>query len=93
MADAMNAFAAADTSNTGWAIGYTVTIVVVIVVVVLVVSILALAYAIGNQAKQIDDALTESVRNTAALAELNTTIDHAEVIAAGLERGRHRLGG
>jgi len=33
------------------------------------------------------------VHNTAALKELRTTIDHAEVIVAGLARGRGRLGG
>lgn len=85
--------AAASGSTTGWAIGYTITIVIVLVVVALVVPILLLARSIGGQAKAIDDALAASVRNTAALAELNTTIEHAEVIVAGLERGRTRLGG
>ncbi|MGH3379045.1 MAG: hypothetical protein ACRDP6_30385 [Actinoallomurus sp.] len=85
--------AAASGSTTGWAIGYTITIVVVLVVVALVVPILLLARSIGTQAKAIDDSLTESVRNTAALKELNTTIEHAEVIVAGLARGRTRLGG
>jgi hypothetical protein len=85
--------AAASGSTTGWAIGYTVTIVVVLVVVALVVPILLLARSIGGQAKAIDDSLTESVHNTAALKELNTTIEHAEVIVAGLARGRTRLGG
>jgi hypothetical protein len=41
----------------------------------------------------IDDSLRDSVRNTAALAGLTTTIDHAQVITAGLHRGRTRLGG
>jgi hypothetical protein len=87
------ASAAANTSTTGWAIGYTITIVVVLVVVALVVPILLLARSIGGQAKAIDDSLAESVRNTAALKELRTTIEHAQVIVAGLERGRTRLGG
>jgi hypothetical protein len=78
---------------TGWTIGYVVTIVVVLVVVALVVPILLLAASIGKQAKTINDSLTESVHNTAALRELHTTIDHAEVIVAGLNRGRTRLGG
>ena len=78
---------------TGWTIGYVITIAVVVVVVALVVPILLLAGSIGNQAKAINDSLTESVHNTAALSELNTTIDHAEVIVAGLHRGRTRLGG
>jgi hypothetical protein len=80
-------------SITGWVIGYTITIVVVLVVVALVVPILMLAHSIGNEAKMIDDSLTESVHNTAALADLRTTMDHAEVIVAGLARGRTRLGG
>jgi hypothetical protein len=80
-------------SITGWVIGYIITIVVVLVVVALVVPILMLAHSIGNQAKTIDDSLTESVHNTAALKQLTTTMDHAEVIVAGLARGRQRLGG
>ncbi len=79
--------------NFGWYLGYGITIAVVLVVVALVVPILALARGIGKQAKAIDDSLTESVRNTAALANLRTTMDHAEVIVAGLNRGRKRLGG
>jgi ABC-type Fe3+ transport system permease subunit len=86
--------AATDSSNTvGWQVGYIVTIVVVVVVVALVVPILVLAYQIGNEAKDIDDSLKDSVRNTAALAGLRTTIHDAEVITAGLNRGRKRLGG
>ena len=85
--------AAASDSTTGWAIGYTIGIVVVLVVVALVVPILLLAYSIGKQAKVIDESLQRSVHNTAALADLNTTIDYAGVIIAGLARGRARLGG
>jgi len=86
--------AATDTSNTvGWHVGYIVTIVVVLVVVALVVPILVLAFQIGNEAKAIDDSLKDSVQNTAALAGLRTTIHDAEVITAGLNRGRTRLGG
>jgi hypothetical protein len=79
--------------DAGWTVGFTVGIVVVLVVVALVVPILLLARRIGGQAQAIDDSLQEAVRNTAALALLRTTIDHAGVIVAGLERGRHRLGG
>ena len=85
--------AAASASTTGWALGYTIALVVVLVVVALVVPILLLANAIGGQAKEINDALTEAVHNTAALAQLRTTNEHAEVIVAGLQRGRARLGG
>jgi ATP/ADP translocase len=81
------------TDNPGWLIGYIITIVVVLVVVALVVPILRLAYSIGNEAKMINDSLTQAVHNTAALSQLNTTIDHAEVIVDGLARGRGRLGG
>ncbi|GIH07795.1 hypothetical protein Rhe02_58620 [Rhizocola hellebori] len=80
-------------STTGWVIGYTIGVVVVLVVVALVVPILLLAASIGKEAKMINDSLTQSVHNTAALKELRTTIDHAEVIVAGLARGRTRLGG
>jgi len=80
-------------SNTGWAVGYGIAIAVVVVVVALVVPILVLARLIGTEARKIDDSLQRSVTNTAALAELHTTIDHAEVIVAGLRRGRERLGG
>ncbi|HEU0241991.1 MAG TPA: hypothetical protein VKB59_17125 [Micromonosporaceae bacterium] len=89
----MNVIAAADTSITGWVVGYVITFVVVIVVVALVVPILVLAHSIGKEATMIDDSLTESVHNTAALKQLQTTIEHAEVITAGLRRGRTRLGG
>ena len=80
-------------AETGWVIGYTIGIIVVLVVVALVVPILILAASIGKEAKMINDSLTQSVHNTAALKELRTTIDHAEVIVAGLARGRTRLGG
>jgi hypothetical protein len=89
----MYSLAAAGESTTGWAIGYTIAIVVVLVVVALVVPILLLAHAIGTQAKQINDALMEAVHNTAALTELHTTSESADVIVAGLQRGRARLGG
>jgi hypothetical protein len=82
-----------DSEIAGWVIGYVITIVVVLVVVALVVPILVLAGSIGKEAKMINDSLTESVHNTAALKGLNTTIEHAEVIVAGLSRGRSRLGG
>jgi uncharacterized membrane protein (Fun14 family) len=78
---------------TGWVIGYAVGLVVVIVLVVLVVSILRLAHSIGQEATMIDNSLLESVDNTAALTKLTTTIEHAEIIVAGLHRGRTRLGG
>jgi hypothetical protein len=82
-----------DSANRGWLIGYIIGVVVVLVVVALVLPILFLAGSIGNEAKMINDSLTQSVHNTAALKGLNTTIEHAEVIVAGLARGRARLGG
>jgi hypothetical protein len=78
---------------TGWVVGYTIGIVVVLVVVALVVPILVLAHRIGGQAAAIDASLQKSVHNTAALSQLNTTIDHATQIIGGLQRGRARLGG
>ncbi|MEQ6901928.1 hypothetical protein [Nocardioides sp. YIM 152588] len=80
-------------STAGWTLGYVIAIVVVLVVVALVVPILLLARRIGNQAADIDAALEEAVDHTAALSGLRTTIDHAGVIVAGLQRGRERLGG
>jgi len=80
-------------SNTGWVVGYVIGIVVVLVVVALVVPILLLARSIGGQAQRINTGLSAAVTNTAALAELHTTIESAEVIAAGLTRGRTKLGG
>ena len=80
-------------ASSGWIIGYTIGIVVVLVVVALVVPILLLAHRIGGQAGAIDASLGDSVHNTAALSQLNTTIDHATEIITGLQRGRERLGG
>ena len=77
----------------GWTVGYVIGIVVVLVVVALVVPILLLAARIGRQAGDIDTSLGDSVRHTAALSQLNTTIDHATQIITGLQRGRERLGG
>src|SRR5450432_376884 len=76
------------TSHFGWILGYTIGIVIVLVVVALVVPILLLARSIGNEAPKINDALTEAVHNTAPLAALRTTIEHATIIIGGLQRGR-----
>jgi uncharacterized transporter YbjL len=84
---------AAAGSNTGWVIGWTIGIVLAVVVVALVVTILWLAKSIGDEAPKINGALTEAVHNTAPLAALRTTIEHATIIIGGLQRGRARLGG
>ena len=81
------------TSHFGWILGYTIGIVIVLVVVALVVPILVLAHSIGKEAPLINDQLTKAVHNTAALAGLRTTIEHATIIIGGLARGRARLGG
>jgi hypothetical protein len=81
------------TSNFGWILGFTIGSVIVLVVVALVVPILLLARSIGTEAPKIDAALTDAVRNTAPLAALRTTIEHATIIIGGLQRGRARLGG
>lgn len=80
-------------SNTGWVVGFSIGLVVVLVVVALVVPILLLANRIGKQAATVNEGLLKAVDNTAALAELNTTISAAETIVAGLKRGRTKLGG
>jgi hypothetical protein len=77
----------------GWTLGLVIGLVVVVVVVALVTPILVLAYRIGTQAKQLDAALGRARDNTAGLAGLNVTIDHATEIIGGLQRGRARLGG
>jgi hypothetical protein len=80
-------------SYTGWWIGYGIGIFLVLVVVALVTPILLLARSIGQAAPLINDELAKSARNTAPLKDLNTTIEHATIIIAGLKRGRERLGG
>jgi hypothetical protein len=85
--------AASATSTTGWVIGYTIGGVVVLVVVALVVPILVLARSIGDEAPKINAALAQAVTNTAPLAALRITIEHATIIIGGLKRGRARLGG
>jgi hypothetical protein len=78
---------------TDWTIGYVIGGVVVLAVVVLVTAILVLARQIGDEEPKINAALEGAVRNTAPLAALQTTIEHATIIIAGLRRGRARLGG
>jgi hypothetical protein len=78
---------------TGWTVGLIIGLVVVVAVVALVTPIILLARRIAGQAPQIDAALRRAEANTAPLQALTTTIDHAETIVAGLERGRQRLGG
>ena len=78
---------------TDWTIGYVIGGVVVLAVVALVVPILVLAKQIGDEAPKINAALEGAVTNTAPLAALRTTIEHATIIIAGLARGRARLGG
>ena len=84
---------AAGTGSTGWTVGWVIGIVLVVVVVALVVPILLLARSIGDEAPKINEGLASAVRNTAPLAALRTTIEHATIIIGGLQRGRARLGG
>ena len=79
--------------TTDWTIGYVIGGVILLAVVVLVVWILLLARQIGDEAAKINTALEGAVRNTAPLGALRTTIEHATIIIAGLQRGRARLGG
>jgi hypothetical protein len=66
---------------------------VVAVVVALVSAILDSARAIGDEAPKINAALKAAEHNTAPLSALRTTIDDANAIVGGLQRGRTRLGG
>ena len=79
--------------TTDWTIGYVIGGVILLAVVVLIAAILLLARQIGDEAPKINAALEGAVRNTAPLGALQTTIEHATVIIAGLKRGRQRLGG
>jgi ABC-type sulfate transport system permease component len=85
--------AAGEVSAHGWWLGYALGFLVLLVVLMLVIPILLLARDIGNQAPKIDSALRKAVDNTAPLSALRTTIEHATIIIAGLQRGRARLGG
>jgi ABC-type sulfate transport system permease component len=80
-------------STTGWWLGYTLGFLVLLVVLMLVIPILLLARSIGKEALMIDESLKQSVHNTAPLAALRTTIEHATINMGGLQRGRARLGG
>jgi hypothetical protein len=77
----------------GWTLGLIIGLVVVVAVVALVTPIILLARRISRQAPRINTALIKAETNTAPLAGLAVTIEHAETIVAGLERGRARLGG
>ena len=79
--------------TTDWTIGYVIGGVILLAVVVRVTWILVLAKQIGDEAPKINAALEGAVRNTAPIGALSTTIEYATTIIAGLERGRHRLGG
>lgn len=77
----------------GWTLGLVIGLVVVVAVVALVTPIILLARRIAHQAPRINAALMKAEMNTAPLAALTTTMDHADTIVAGLARGRARLGG
>ena len=85
--------AAAVAHPSGWIAGYAIGTGVVEVVVALVSAILAYAQSIGDEAPEINAALRDAERNTAPLSALRTTIDDADAIVGGLQRGRARLGG
>jgi len=84
---------AASGGPSGWSVGYAVGGAVVAVVVVLVSAILAYARSIGDEAPKINAALRDAEHNTAPLGALRTTVEDAEAITSGLQRGRARLGG
>ena len=80
-------------NGSGWKAGYAIGTGVVAIVVALVSTILAYAESIGDNAVKINESLQDAERNTAPLAALRTTIDDANAIVGGLQRGRTRLGG
>jgi hypothetical protein len=82
-----------NTGGSGWIVGYTIGTGVVAIVVALVSAILAYARSIGEDALKINESLQHAERNTAPLGALQTTIDDANAIVGGLQRGRTRLGG
>jgi hypothetical protein len=79
--------------QSGWVAGYAIGAAVVAVVAALVSAILAYARSIGDEAPKINAALKDAELNTAPLGALRTTIDDADAIVSGLQRGRARLGG
>jgi hypothetical protein len=83
----------AGTRGSGWLAGYTIGTGVVAIVVALVSAILACARSIGDDALKINESLQHAENNTAPLGALRTTINDANAIVAGLQRGRARLGG
>jgi hypothetical protein len=83
----------AGTQGSGWMVGYIIGAGVVAVVVALVSAILASAQSIGDDALKINESLKDAELNTAPLDALRTTIDDANAIVDGLQRGRARLGG
>jgi len=83
----------ADTHGSGWTAGYIIGTGLVAIVVALVSAILAYARSIGDEALKINESLQHAERNTAPLGALHTTIDDANAIVGGLQRGRTRLGG
>ena len=84
---------AGSTRQSGWKAGYAIGSAVVAVVVALVSAILTYARSIGDEAPKINAALRDAERNTEPLGALRTTIDDANAIVGGLQRGRTRLGG
>jgi hypothetical protein len=84
---------AASTHQSSWHVGYGIGAATVAAVVALVSAILAYARTIGDEAPDISAALRAAERNTAPLGALRTTIDDANAIVGGLQRGRARLGG
>jgi hypothetical protein len=83
----------ASTGGSGWIAGYLIGAGVVAIVVALVSAILAYAQSIGDDALKINESLKDAEHNTAPLDALRTTIDDANAIVDGLQRGRARLGG
>lgn len=77
----------------GWYIGFVITTIAIVIVVIEVQAILVLARNIGVQAQEAIRGLEACWTNTAALWDLQTTIDHASTIVNDLLTVRKSLGG
>ena len=88
----MHPIAMNSTEHTLWVSVIIVGFVVVVAVAALLSLLIYLIKRIDHRVDAIGGTLTAAKANTADAA-LSTTIEHATIIIAGLQRGRHRLGG
>jgi hypothetical protein len=77
----------------GWYLGFAIAVVVIAVVVARVARSWSSPHGSPVRFHRSTGPCNQSYRNMLPSAALRQTIDHAEVILGGLERGRARLGG